>query len=207
MDITKLLNPANTVWDNYVPLITEKNHTTVYLTDAISEPSCYNELCHALRAASSAETFTLVINNGGGYIDSAMLIIDAIKHSKAKTIASISGTVASAATIITLSCDEVVIADHTAFMVHNYSGGVIGKGHEMKAHQEFVDKNLNESFKSFYKDFLTEDEIEDVIDGKDLWMNKYEVEARLKGTFHKVDAETGEVITTSKRRGRPAKGN
>lgn len=73
----------------------------------------------------------------------------------------------------------------------------------MRAHQEFVDKNLNESFKVFYKNFLTEDEMEDVIDGKDLWMNKYEVEARLKGTFHRVDSETGEVVTSTSKRGRP----
>ena len=73
----------------------------------------------------------------------------------------------------------------------------------MKAHQEFVDKNLNESFKIFYKGFLNDAEIDSVIDGKDLWMNKAEVEARLKGTFHRVDSETGEVVTSTSKRGRP----
>lgn len=86
----------------------------------------------------------------------------------------------------------------------------------MKAHQEFVDKNLNESFKIFYKGFLNDAEIDSVIDGKDLWMNKAEVEARLKGTFHKGACKSAEVVnysedvvvtspTTTKRRGRPAK--
>ena len=85
----------------------------------------------------------------------------------------------------------------------------------MKAHQEFVDKNLNESFKIFYKGFLNDAEIDSVIDGKDLWMNKAEVEARLKGTFHKGACKSVEVANysedvvvtspTTKRRGRPTK--
>ena len=204
IDIQKLLTGDSCdPWSNYCPIISEKNHITVYLTDSIAEPNYYNELCYKLKSASQAKVFTLVLNTPGGYIDAAVMIVDAIKSSKAKVIAQISGTVASAGTIITLACDEVQIADHTAFMIHNYSGGVAGKGHEMKAHQEFVDKNLNESFKVFYKNFLTEDEMEDVIDGKDLWMNKYEVEARLKGTFHRVDSETGEVVTSTSKRGRP----
>lgn len=200
MDITKLLSQSNSVWDSYCPIISEKNHTTVYLTDSIAEPNYYNELCYKLKSASQAEVFTLVLNTPGGYIDAAVMIVDAIKSSKAKVIAQISGTVASAGTIITLACDEVQVAEHTAFMIHNYSSsGGHGKGHELKAMQEFVDRNLNASFKIFYKDFLTEDEMEDVIDGRDLWMDKYEVDARLKGTFHKVDSETGQIVPTTKR--------
>jgi ATP-dependent protease ClpP protease subunit len=204
MNLQDLLNPGNNdVWSKYVPLVNEKNHTKVFLTDTIEEPANYNELCYALKTASSAEVFTLYINTPGGVIDSANMIIDAIQTSKAKVIAEISGTVASAGTIITLACDEVKIADHTAFMIHNYSGGVMGKGHEMKAHQEFVDKNLNDSFKIFYKDFLSEDEIEDVIDGRDMWMNKLEVLARLNGTFHTKGIE--DVAKPKAKRGRPKK--
>ena len=206
MDITELLKPKTTVWDNYLPIISDKNNTIAYLTDSIEAPSEYNELCFKLKTASPAEVFTLVLNTPGGYIDSAMMLVDAIKSSKAKVIAEISGTVASAGTVITLACDEVKVAPHTAFMIHNYSGGMVGKGHEMKAHQEFVDRNLNESFKVFYKGFLTEEEMDAVIDGKDLWMNKDEVEARIKGTFHKGLVEDDEeTIPVKKKRGRPAK--
>lgn len=216
MNLEKLLSPSNSIWDSYCPIISDKNTTTAYLTDQIAEPSDYNELCFKLKSASPAEVFTLIINTPGGIIDSALMIIDAIKNSKAKVIAQISGTVASAGTIITLACDEVIVADHTTFMIHNYSSsGGHGKGHELKAMQEFVDKNLNASFRVFYKNFLTEKEIENVIDGKDLWMDKAEVEARLKGTFHKGACKSAEVVScsedvvvtspTTKRRGRPAK--
>jgi len=112
MNLEDLLKPkSGDVWDKYVPIITSKNHTEVFLTDQIDDPSEYNELCFRLKTASPAEVFTLYINTPGGIIDSAVMIIDAIKTSKAKVIAEISGTVASAGTIITLACDEVIVAD------------------------------------------------------------------------------------------------
>lgn len=128
MTIEQLMggNSSTSVWSNYVPIIQEKNSTTVYITDSIEAPSEYNEVCHLLSAASPAEVFTFIINTPGGYIDSAVMLIDAIKNSKAHTVAKITGTVASAGTIITLACDDIEIADHTAFMIHNYSGAVIG---------------------------------------------------------------------------------
>lgn len=207
MNIEKLLTPSSSnVWDNYVPIISDKNHTTAYLTNTIEEPSEYNELCFKLKSASPAEIFTLVINTPGGILDSALMLVDAIKTSKAKVIAQISGTVASAGTIITLACDEVEVAPHTAFMIHNYSGGLVGKGHELKAHQEFVDANLNNSFTDLYKGFLTPSEIKKVIDGKDYWMNRDEVLERLSArATTTVDASVETTDTVKPKRGRPAK--
>ena len=216
MNIKDLLpKPANSVWDSYVPLITDKNKTIAYITNEIAEPCEYNELCYRLKTASEAEVFTIVINTPGGIIDSALMLIDAIKQSPAKVIADISGTVASAGTIITLACDEVIVADHTAFMIHNYSGGLSGKGHEIKAHQQFVDKNLNTSFRTFYKGFLTDKEIGQVIDGQDMWMGKDDILSRLANLYiNKLEVnlskcevveESGNDDTSTRRRGRPKK--
>lgn len=170
---------ADRIWDLLVPIVTKDKSTDVYISDEIGSPDTYNELCYKLKAAKKDEKFTLHLNTPGGYIDSALMIRDAIKHSKAEVSARLTGSVASAGTIIALSCKDVIVADHTAFMIHNYSSGTSGKGHEMKAYQQFVDKNLNLAFKEFYKGFLTEKEMEEIIEGKDLWLNKSEVEERL----------------------------
>ena len=168
--------PAITsVWDRVVPIIQNRHHTDVYLADDIDAPAEYNELCHILRQAEKGDTIHLHVNTPGGVIDSALQIIDAIKSSKAKVTAYLAGTVASAGTIIALAADQLVVADHTSFMIHNYSGGLGGKGHEMKARQEFVDNSLNAAFRAFYTGFLTEEEIKAVIDGKDMWMGKDDV--------------------------------
>lgn len=195
--------PKTTVFDNYVPMITNKHTTTVYLTDVIEAPSLYNELCYKLDNASSAEEFFIYINTPGGILDAAIMVVSSIKNTLANTTARLSGTVASAGTIIALACRHVELADHTAFMIHNYSGGLYGKGHELKAHQEFVDANLNKSFSSFYEGFLTPTEIKRVIDGKDYWMNKDEVLSRLarkNGYDTSIDSEP-----KVSRKGRPRK--
>ena len=196
--------PKTTVFDNYVPMITNKHTTTVYLTDVIEAPSLYNELCYKLDNASPAEEFFIYINTPGGILDAAIMLVSSIKNTAANTTARLSGTVASAGTIIALACKNVEVADHTAFMIHNYSGGLFGKGHELKAHQEFVDANLNKSFSSFYEGFLTPAEIKRVIDGKDYWMNKDEVLSRLDRK-NGYSEEAILDLPKAHRRGRPRK--
>ena len=168
------------IWDLPVPIIVNKDTKVVqaYLTGAIDEPYLYNELCYLLGNADEDTVVHLYINTPGGVIDSAFMITTAIKESKAKVIGHLSGTVASAGTIVTMACDEVNVAPHLSFMIHNYSGGMAGKGHEMKARQKFTDDHLNDAFKSFYTGFLSNDDMERVIEGTDLWMGSDEVQER-----------------------------
>ena len=201
--------PPTRVWDIYVPIVTSKNITHVYLTEAIDEPSYYNELCFLLDTASSDDHIHIHLNTPGGMIDSTFMLISSIKNTKAKVTAHLSGTVASAGTMIALACQQLEVANHTAFMVHNYSAGMIGKGHEMKARQEFTDASIESAFKDIYGDFLTAKEIREVIDGKDMWMPKDEVIARFNGTYFK--SPTAKLVNTDQptpvkvRRGRPKK--
>ena len=182
MTAVKFKAKKQTIWDSLVPIVEDKEAKTidVFITDEINYPNVYNELFYKTVTAPKEYIITLHLNTPGGVIDGALLIIDAINKTKATVNAKLTGTVASAGTIIALACHNLEIAEHTSFMIHNYSGGMQGKGHEMKAHQEFVDKNLNKAFSNFYGGFLTEKEIESVIDGKDLWLNKEDVDERWK---------------------------
>lgn len=172
-------NPVHP-WDNSVPVIIDaENKTfTAFITGSIDEPSHYNELCYLLHSSNKDDKFILHINTPGGIIDSAFMVADAIKHSKGHVKGRLSGTVASAGTIIAMQCHELEVADHLSFMIHNYSGGMAGKGHEMKARQRFTDIHLNNAFKTFYKGFLSSEEMDSVIDGTDLWMGSEEVVER-----------------------------
>lgn len=170
----------HTVWDNPVPIVDNSatKSMDIYLTDEIGVPFNYNELTYCIKNAPADYDIRLHISTPGGVIDGALFIIDAINLSKAKVTGYLTGTVASAGTIIALACHELVIQIHTSFMIHNYSGGLSGKGHEMKAHQEFIDRTLNAAFKDYYGGFLSEKEMENVIDGKDIWLGTEEVKER-----------------------------
>ena len=171
---------VNRIWDIDVPIIAdeEKDKVTVYITTAVLEPFYYNELCYMLENAKPSTSFHVIINTPGGVTDSAFMIADAIQGSKATVIGYLSGTVASAGTIIAMSCNELVVAPHVSFMIHNYSGGIQGKGHEMKARQKFIDEHLNTAFTHFYSGFLTNREMEEVITGQDMWMGTKAVISR-----------------------------
>lgn len=195
----------NSVFDNYVPIISTKNTTTVYLTDVIESPSLYNETCYRLDNASSFEEFYIYINTPGGILDAAIMLVNSIKNTKALTIAKLSGTVASAGTIIALACKQLEIADHTAFMVHNYSAsGISGKAHELKAYQAFTERSLEASFREFYKGFLTQKEMKSVIDGQDMWFTADEVRERvIKLNEFRIAPLAEELVTTAKRGRKP----
>ena len=211
MDFQELIQPPKVplrIWDIYVPIVTSKNVSHVYITEPIDEPSYYNELCFLLDSATEQDTINIHINTPGGIIDSAVMIINSIKNSKANVVGHLAGTVASAGTMIALSCNSLKVANHTTFMIHNYSGGLRGKGHELKAQQAFVDASLEAFFKDVYGNFLSPKEIREVIDGKDMWINSEEVLARFNGTFLKTPTArltTDAQPATKPRRGRPKK--
>lgn len=177
LDLSELLDlkKTSTIWDREVPVVQKDKTTYVYFTTEVQEPHVYNELCHLLNTAEKDEKFVFTINTPGGMIDSAIMLIQAIKNTKAHITARLSGTVASAGTIISMYVDTIEVSDHIAFMIHNYSAGNSGKGHEMKARQKFMDSQLETLFKDSYTGFLTDDEMTDVIDGRDMWIGKDEV--------------------------------
>lgn len=166
---------ASRVWDLDVPIVLRDGITYVYLTSEIEEPSLYNELFHTLVTANDNQTVHIVINTLGGVVSSGLMIAEAIKQSKAWVVCELVGDVCSIGTIITMACDELRAANNLSFMIHNYSGGLVGKGHEMKTRQNFVEGNIKDTFYEYYKGFLTEAEIGKVLEDTDMWFGTQEV--------------------------------
>ena len=184
MDIFEMVDDkskeSHRVWDEHIPIVRCGREIDAYIASEIVDPIEYNELCHTLRGASSKEVIRLPINTPGGRFDSATMIIDAISQSDAYVIGVLSGTVASAGTMIALACDELECSSYLEFMIHYFSGGTGGKGNEIKAHSSFINKHMPMVFKKVYTGFLTETEIDDVIEGKDIWLNGDEVLERFE---------------------------
>lgn len=70
------------------------------------------------------------------------------------------------------------MSPHSLFMFHNYSGGTFGKGGEMYDNVVFEREWSRRFLQDIYKDFLTEQEIQAMLDNKDIWMHSEEVIAR-----------------------------
>lgn len=193
IDIEKLLSDPKekTIWDRPVPIVKHKGIYHCYISSTIEEPYNYDELCFLLDTATSMDSFHIHLNTGGGYSDSAFKIISSINTTEAFVRCIITGTVASAGTIIALSCDELYAAPYSHFMIHNYSSGAQGKGHELMDFISFNDKTMKKTFTSIYEGFLTPKEIESVLNGKDMWMDADEVMDRWRNC---IEEEANEVM-------------
>jgi len=179
--IQEQAKPKCSVWDDFIPIIQDGLKYTVFLTDRIDYPAQYDKLIHTLNSLESYHTVIFNINSPGGNADSGLMLRQAILDCKAKSIANLSGTVASAATFIALACDELYCVPFTSFMVHNYYHGTEGNGNQVKNYVDFTDRELKRAFKVMYTNFLTEEEMFDVTErDKEIWLNELDVMERWK---------------------------
>lgn len=93
-----------------------------------------------IAAAGDAAVLHVRINSPGGDVFESRAIIEAIKRFAGKTIAHIDSLAASAATSISLACDEVEMSDGGFYMIHNASGMVWGDKTEMRKTADLLEK-------------------------------------------------------------------
>ena len=157
-----------------------KNGKNWYLNliEEIKEPITLLPLIKALSVASVTDTVYLRINSGGGQVDTAISILSAI-HGCAARVIAICDSAASAATLITLACDEVWLYPYTEFMIHSITSGTYGTTKDNKKlllHQEDYHRDI---MIVAYKGFVDEKEVVELIDNADtIWLYGKDLEDR-----------------------------
>jgi ATP-dependent protease ClpP protease subunit len=163
----------DSIWEEYVPILQKDNNYYIHLTDEIASPSEYNKTCYLLDTVLETDTVYLIINSPGGIADAAFMIINSMINCKAKIIGRITGNASSAATMIAMYCDELVIDKFATMMFHNYYHGAEGSGNKVKTYVDFVDGEFTNVVKEVYKDFLTAEEMNRISsDDKEVWLNE-----------------------------------
>ena len=175
------INQSSKVYKQTIPV----NVYHFYLVNEIESPSNYIELLNTLKFAEPHDTILIYINCSGGDLYTTIQIIGAINKCRGTVITSLDGAAFSAASMIFLSGHAHLVTPHSSLMIHNYSGFLNGKGHEMSSQIKFTEKFFESFIKEIYGKFLNEAEIKDVLDGKDIWLNSEEVSRRLKNKLVK----------------------
>lgn len=150
-----------------------------YISGEIKAPSEYIPWFETIRNSSETDVIVLHINSYGGDLFTAIQFMRVLKETKAQIVASVEGACMSAATIIFLSAKNWEVSHHSMFMFHNYSSGSFGKGGEMYdniVHERAWSRKL---WKDVYSGFLSDKEIEAILQNKDIWMSGEEVTKRL----------------------------
>ncbi|WP_112181637.1 head maturation protease, ClpP-related [Paraliobacillus zengyii] len=133
------------------------------------ESTCPNDISDKL--PKNQEQVEVVINSGGGHIDAGSEIYYLLKDYKGKVTVKIAGMAASAASVIAMSGDHVIIVPTAQMMIHNVSSIAQGDYNKM-LHESDVLKEMNRSIANAYilKTGKLEKEILDLMN-KETWLS------------------------------------
>jgi len=168
-DSIKMFNKPKTV-----------NEVDAYIDQNVHAPFYYRNLLQFLRMAEPEDTIRIWVNTKGGYLDSALQIIDAMSASKGKVIVVMQGEVMSAGSMIALGAPNVVVGEQARMMIHCARYGVAGKSPDIVDRVAFETRELHSIMKRVYEGFLTEDELIRVMEGKEMYFNADEIISRLE---------------------------
>ena len=191
IDFMDLFQQKNKQQDRYTSRAAVNIHE-FYLCGNIESADEYIEWFDTIRHSGSTDVIRLFINSYGGDLFTAIQFMRVLSETEATVIVSVEGACMSAATMIFLCADQFEVSEHTVFMFHNYSSGVFGKGGEMfdqLQHERIWSEKL---MRDIYKDFLSDDEINSMMNNKDLWMDGEEVIKRLEVKKAKMAEEETE---------------
>ncbi|MDR0530770.1 MAG: phage major capsid protein [Oscillospiraceae bacterium] len=149
--------------------VQENNARVLYLQGAIADETWFGDevtpAAFKSDLASGAGDITVIINSPGGDVFAAAEIYNALKDYPGKVTVKIDGMAASAASIIAMAGDEVLISPVSYMVIHNPSAIAIGDSEEMLKAKATLDE-IKEGIINAYelKTGLARDEISRLMD-------------------------------------------
>lgn len=152
----------------------------INLNTEITEPYQYGDLNQNLRSLSEEDTVYLHINSPGGRLDSTLELIYNIQQCPAEVVGCLGAEANSAGGMIFLACNSWEIHDLSTMMIHIASGGAAGTLPIMVQSVDHLKELSARVFNKYYKGFLTEEEIEEFMNGKpDMYLFAEDIAQRL----------------------------
>lgn len=153
-------------------------HDYVMYIDDLSWLEDHQERLQLIRMATPDDSIRIVINSPGGVVSIAMAYVNAMAESAANIVTHAEGNVCSAGTVLWLAGEERTVSPLTMFMFHNYQGGTWGDGANMHSQIIFEKAYFERLVERFYGNVLTEEEINRIKGGGQVWMDEIEVLSR-----------------------------
>lgn len=151
---------------------------TIDIDHDFKEPAVFRSQIRCLESASAEDEITLKINSLGGRTDAAKAFYVALMETKAKTKAKLL-TAHSSGAIVAFACDEIELTPHCEAMIHNASYGMRGKVNDVHASAAFSQQHLTGWYNELFQGFLSQDEIDDVMKGQDMYFGYSDLKDRL----------------------------
>ena len=165
----------------------------VPIDEDIKSPKYYRGVTQAINDLKEGDVVQFDIASPGGQLDGLVSLLASIENTEAHVVGNIIGSASSAASILALSCDEIYVSPFATMLVHNASYGINGKAADVKGYVDHLNDTSEKMLRKVYKHFLTENEIERVVQGTDLWFNAEQIMERLQNKQDKEMAEIQEI--------------
>ena len=157
-------------------------HYSVNVSQVFGSPHTFDEVIHLLSVATPEDIINFNINSNGGDFYSLVALRNAIRQTEAQVYMNLLGMCASAGSALFLeNADGYKIHEDSCMMIHSMQCGTGYTDANTIATRAEHNKKINERFvRNTYKDFLTEDEIESVLNSKEIYLEDFEIRERLQ---------------------------
>jgi ATP-dependent protease ClpP protease subunit len=184
------------------PLAAVEGEDTITIFDVIGEDWWTGGGFTAKRAAAALRSIgnkpvTVQINSPGGDLFEGLAIFNLLREHKSKVTIEVLGWAASAASIIAMAGDEIVMGLGTFMMVHNAWGAVIGNRHDFREAAdlfESFDGAIADIYEARVGDKSSRKDIEKLMDAETFLSPS---EAVAKGFADRVDDALGSKVSES----------
>lgn len=165
----------------------------IQLFGPIEEVAQFADAIEVLQEAGEQDLVVLHLSTPGGSVDATDSFLHYWNECRARKIVIASGGVHSAGSMILLAADEFQLSENFNCLIHVGSFGAGGKTSDVASQVAFEVPFMTKLMRRVYEGFLTEQELDQLVAGKDFWFDNDEFLRRVH-----VRAEVlGETLDTS----------
>ncbi len=150
----------------------------MYVGDFMDSSKNLHPILEELSNSESSDLLEFIIHSSGGIVTQGKQLWNVINNKfKGRTTSTLDTKGFSMGAILFSMTDKRIVTEVSELMYHNYSGGTIGSGGEMTDKINHNNKTIQGFFHNIAvkTSFITEEEFNRMIDGKELWMDHVEL--------------------------------
>ncbi len=158
---------------DYIQPDGEQFNYQTYTWETVESTTSQRYFVENLADVKNGDTVNLYINSMGGSVKEALGIYSALKRCPAAVNAYIDGFAASAASVIAMAADRVVMPRNTTMMVHNAAWDVYGNSATLRKSADDLDIINGAMLQSYVVkagEKLTMEKLEEMADGE-TWLS------------------------------------
>lgn len=153
----------------------------IFIFKPITDAEQFIPAIQALQQADEGDLVIVNLSTPGGDIDATDTFLQALGATEAEVVYVASGGVHSAGTLILMQADADNVAFSKGFnaLVHNGNVGMGSKYSDWVNAVAYMQVHMSKLMRDAYKGFLSETELEQLLQGKDYWFDGEEFKSRL----------------------------